>query len=255
MTLSPYTMPRFFDRADRPRLAYHHHKGRDDAPTIVFLPGYMSDMQGTKALALDVWAKEKSIGMLRMDYAGCGNSSGDFEAQSLIDWRDDVLDLIHAVVTGKTLLVGSSMGGWLMLLCALAKPDKIAGLIGLAAAPDFTVWGFSQDEKMTILSEGRLSKPSEYGPEPMVTSRRFWQSGEGHRVLMGPIAIDVPVRLIQGQNDVDVPWQYALETARLLRSDDVQTLLIKDGDHRLSRECDIAHLIKTTDEMITKLSG
>lgn len=255
MTNNSYSTPRFFDRPDRPRLAYQLRNGKPDAPTIVFLPGYMSDMQGTKALALDAWAAVQGYAMLRLDYAGCGMSSGDFAEQSLIDWRDDVLALIDNVVKGPVLLVGSSMGGWLMLLCALARPDRIAGLIGIAAAPDFTVWGFSQDQKMTILTEGRLEQISEYGPEPMVTTRKFWQSGEGHRLLMGPIAIDVPVRLIQGQEDPDVPWQYALETAKLLRSSDVQTLLIKDGDHRLSRDADIAHLIAITDEMMTKLGA
>ena len=253
MTMTSYSTPRFLDRPDRPRLAYHLRNGRTDLPTIAFLPGYMSDMQGTKALALDAWAKTHDIGMLRLDYAGCGMSSGDFADQSLLDWRDDVLALIDTVVKGPVLLVGSSMGGWLMLLCALARRERVAGLIGIAAAADFTVWGFSQDEKMTILTEGTLERVSEYGPEPMVTTRRFWQSGEGARVLMGPIDIDVPVRLIQGQQDADVPWQYALETAKLLRSSDVQTLLIKDGDHRLSRDADIAHLIAITDEMINKL--
>ncbi|WP_373488224.1 alpha/beta hydrolase [Blastomonas sp.] len=247
---------RFLDRADRPRLVYHHRRAaeqRSGAPTLVFLPGYASDMTGTKALALDGWAGAQGLAMLRFDYAGCGESGGAFEEQGLADWRDDALALIDTIVEGPVLLIGSSMGGWLALLVALARPARVAGIVGIAAAPDFTMWGFSQDEKMTILTEGRLEKPSDYGPEPMVTTRSFWQSGEGNRVLIGEIAIDCPVRLIQGQADPDVPWQYALETQKQLRTTDVQLLLIKDGDHQLSREGDIALLLQTVATLMTDL--
>ena len=247
----------FLDRGERPRIVYHHRRaapGSAAAPTLVFLPGYASDMTGTKAMALDGWAESRGMAMLRFDYAGCGASGGKFEDQGLADWRDDVLALIDTVVTGPVLLIGSSMGGWLALLVALARPKRVAGIVGIAAAPDFTMWGFTQDEKMTILTEGRLEKPSEYGPEPMVTTRTFWQSGEGNRVLIGEIAIDCPVRLIQGQNDPDVPWQYALETQKQLRSADVQLLLIKDGDHRLSRDQDIALLIRTVGDLVERVT-
>lgn len=221
---------------------------------MVFLPGYASDMTGSKALALDGWAESQGLAMLRFDYAGCGASGGAFEDQGLADWRDDALALIDTIVSGPVLLIGSSMGGWLALLVALARPKRVAGIVGIAAAPDFTMWGFSQEEKMTLLTEGRLEKPSDYGPEPMVTTRKFWQSGEGNRVLIGEIAIDCPVRLIQGQNDADVPWQYALETQKQLRSADVQLLLIKDGDHRLSRDTDIALLIQTVGNLLESLA-
>jgi len=247
----------FLDRADRPRIVYSFRRAapeRASAPTMVFLPGYASDMTGTKALALDAWAGETGHAILRFDYAGCGASSGAFEDQALADWRDDVLALIDTVANGPVLLIGSSMGGWLALLVALARPQRVAGIVGIAAAPDFTMWGFSQEEKMTILTEGRLERVSEYGPEPMVTTRRFWQSGEGNRVLIGEIAYDGPVRLIQGQNDPDVPWQYALETAKQLRSADVQLLLIKDGDHRLSRDGDIALLIQTVGNLLADIA-
>lgn len=248
----------FLDRADRPRLVYHHRRAAADGaglPTLVFLPGYASDMTGTKAMALDAWAQRQGLGMLRFDYAGCGASGGDFEQQGLADWRDDALALIDTVVSGPVVLIGSSMGGWLALLVALARPARVAAIIGIAAAPDFTMWGFTQEEKMTMLTEGRLEKPSEYGPEPMVTTRKFWQSGEGNRVLIGEIAIDCPVRLIQGQNDPDVPWQYALETQKQLRSADVQLALIKDGDHRLSRDSDIALLLQTVGNVVASLPG
>ena len=223
-------------------LAYRHRAGR--GPTILFLPGYASDMEGTKAVALDAWAECEGRAMLRFDYAGCGASDGAFEPQTLATWRGDVLAMIDEVIAGPVLLVGSSMGGWLMLLAALARPDRVAGLVGIAAAPDFTFWGFSQDQKMEILREGRIEEPSPYG-DPVVTTRAFWESGEALRLLHGPIAIDCPVRLLHGQADADVPWQYSLELMKLLRSADVQTAFVKDGDHRLSRGRDVALLIAT----------
>ena len=232
------------------RLAYRHRAGR--GPTILFLPGYASDMEGTKAVALDAWAEREGRAMLRFDYAGCGASDGAFEAQTLATWRGDVLAMIDEVIEGPVLLVGSSMGGWLMLLAALARPDRVAGLVGIAAAPDFTFWGFSQDQKMEILREGRIEEPSPYG-DPVVTTRAFWESGEALRLLHGPIAIDCPVRLLHGQADADVPWQYSLELMKLLRSADVQTAFVKDGDHRLSRGRDVALLIATVNGLLEEM--
>lgn len=225
------------------RLAYRHRLGR--GPTIVFLPGYMSDMEGAKATALDAWAEREGRAMLRFDYAGCGASDGAFEAQTLAGWRNDVLAMIDEVVEGPVLLVGSSMGGWLMLLAALARPERVVGLVGIAAAPDFTSWGFTSEQKMTILREGRLSEPSPYGDRPYVTTREFWQSGEGLRVLHGDLAITCPIRLLHGQADTDVPWTWSMQIMNQARSADVQTVLIKNGDHRLSRESDLALLIAT----------
>jgi len=230
--------------SDRP-LAYRHRPGV--GPTIVFLPGYMSDMEGTKALALDRWAEQHGRAMLRFDYGGVGASGGEFEAQALADWRDDALAMVDQVAEGPVVLVGSSMGGWLMLHVALARPDRVVGLVGIAAAPDYTGWGFTQDEKMTILREGRIV----HGER--VTSRAFWESGEGLRLLHAPIDIDLPVRLLHGQQDETVPWAYALEIAKQLRSADVQTILVKDGDHRLSRDQDIALLIATVAQLLEAL--
>ena len=231
----------------RPNLAYHLTEGR--GPTVVFLPGYGSDMTGGKATALEGWAKANGRAFLRFDYAGCGASEGAFEDQSLADWRDDALAMIDGLTTGPVVLVGSSMGGWLMLLVALARPDRIAALIGIAAAPDFTDWGFSVEEKVYLNRYGRLERPNPYGDAPTVTTRRFWASGEANRVTIGPIAIDAPVRLLHGQRDRDVPWQLATRIAELLRSDDVQTWLVKDGDHRLSRDQDIALLIRAVESV------
>ncbi|MBK5265592.1 MAG: alpha/beta hydrolase [Alphaproteobacteria bacterium] len=228
-------------RPDGLRLAYRHRTGR--GPTLVFLPGYMSDMEGDKAVALDAWAAAANRAMLRLDYLGCGASEGSFEDGTLTIWRDDVLFLIDSLIEGPFILVGSSMGGWLALLVALTRPDRLAGLVGIAAAPDFTDWGFTQDQKLQILREGRIEEPSEYGDQPYVTTKAFWQSGEANRLLHGTIPVDCPVRLLHGQRDAVVPWRNALTLAQQLRSADVQTLLIKDGDHRLSRDQDIARLI------------
>ena len=241
------------DHLDRPggRIAFRRRAGR--GPCLVFLPGYMSDMEGGKATALDAWAEREGRAMLRFDYGGCGASEGDFEAQSLADWRNDVLAMIDALTEGPVVLVGSSMGGWLMLLAALAWPERIAGLVGIAAAPDFTSWGFTQEQKMTILRDGRLEETSPYGEQPTVTTRTFWESGESLRLLHADIALDCPVRLIHGQADPDVAWTWSLEIMKKLRSADVQATFLKDGDHRLSRPQDIALLIATVNALLETL--
>lgn len=230
-----------FARRDGVRLAYRLRPGR--GPTIVFLPGYMSDMEGGKAVAVDRWAAQERRAMLRLDYAGNGASDGRFEDGTLESWRDDALALIDMLTAGPVVLLGSSMGGWLALLIALARPDRVVGLIGIAAAPDFTQWGFSDADKAVLAQEGRLVEPTPYGDAPSITTLAFWRSGQALRLLEGEIAIDCPVRLLQGQADPDVPWDIALQTAARLRSADVQTLLVKDGDHRLSRDRDIDALI------------
>lgn len=233
------------------RLAYRHRTGR--GPTIVFLPGYQSDMDGGKATALDQWAEAQGRAMLRFDYAGCGSSDGDFEAQTLANWRGDVLAMLDEVVEGPAVLVGSSMGGWLMLLAALARPDRVKGLVGIAPAPDFTGWGFTADQKMTILRDGRLEEPSPYGDAPIVTTRGFWESGESLRIMHADLAIDCPVRLLHGQQDSDVPWTWSLEISKRLRSADVQATFVKDGDHRLSQPSDVMLLLWTVEALLESL--
>jgi pimeloyl-ACP methyl ester carboxylesterase len=233
--------PDYLDR-DSGRLAFRHRRGH--GPTFVFLPGYMSDMEGGKATALDGWAQARGRPMLRFDYAGCGLSEGEFEGQTLAGWRDDALAMIDRT-EGPLVLVGSSMGGWLMLLCALARPERVGALIGIAAAPDFTDWGFDAAQKRTIRDEGRLEEPSPYGEAPYVTTRAFWESGEALKLLGGEIAIRCPVRLLHGLEDSDVPWRISLQLMDRLASTDVRTILVKGGDHRLSRPGDIALLIDT----------
>ena len=239
---------RYTERAGT-RLAFRYRAGR--GPTLVFLPGYMSDMDGGKAAALDAWAAKGGRAMLRLDYAGCGSSGGAFAEQTLESWRDDILHLVDGVTHGPLILAGSSMGGWLMLLAALQRKQRIAGLVGIAAAPDFTGWGFGDEERAKLARGETLSEPSNYSDQPYITTAAFWRSGEANRLLGGRIALDCPVRLIHGQADPDVPWTISTELAGALGSADVQTLLVKDGDHRLSREEDIALLIR----MVAELAG
>ena len=235
-------------RADGLRLACRSRAG--EGPTILFLAGYMSDMEGGKVVALDQWAASQGRAMVRMDYAGNGSSEGRFADGTLASWRDDVLLVMDRVIQGPVLLVGSSMGGWLALLVALARPDRVVGIVGIAAAPDFTDWGFTDADKALLATEGRIEEPTPYGDTPYVTTLDFWESGQAARVLGDTIAIDCPVRLLHGQGDADVPWDIAVQTAARLRSSDVQTLLIKDGDHRLSRDGDIALLIRTVASLL-----
>jgi len=237
-------MTAFLVRPDKPAIAYKYRPGR--GPTIVFLPGYRSDMEGGKAVALDAWAGREGRAMLRLDYSGCGASEGCFEDGTLAMWRDDVLDLIDAFVpSGPIIIVGSSMGGWLALLVALRLGARVQALVGIAAAPDFTDWDSSEAKIEALRRDGRFEEPSDYGDEPDVLTLGFWESGQAHLLLGGEIAYDGPVRLLQGQQDSVVPVSIALRLSRALRSADVQTILVKDGDHRLSREQDIALLIAT----------
>lgn len=236
----------------RPKLAYRLTPGA--GPTIVFLCGYASDMTGSKALALEAWAQANGRAFLRFDYGGCGESDGAFEDQSLADWRDDALRMLDEVVEGPVVLAGSSMGGWLMLLVAMARPERVAGLVGIAAAPDFTDWGFTDVQKAVLRRDGRLEEPSLYSDQPTVTTLRFWEAGEANRVMDGEIGFGGPVRLLQGQRDPEVPWERAPRLAQLFRSDAVQTWLVKDGDHRLSRDADIALLIRAIEDVVSLCS-
>jgi pimeloyl-ACP methyl ester carboxylesterase len=216
--------------ADDVRLAYALTPGT--GPTCVFLPGYRSDMTGTKVLALEAEARVAGQAMLRLDYSGHGESGGAFEDGSISRWRQDVLALIDSVTSGPLLLVGSSMGGWLALLAALARPGRVIGLVLIAPAPDFTRWGADID-----------------------MSPAFIADGEANCVLQADIPIACPVRLLHGQQDEAVPWQLSLELAEKLRSNDVQLTLIKDGDHRLSRPQDIVTLARTVDDLRGLLSS
>ena len=233
----------FHSLSDGQRIAYRFIPGA--GPTLVFLPGYMSDMAGSKAQAVAGWATAQGRACLLLDYSGCGASDGLFAEGTLSRWRDEVLALIEAICPGPVLLVGSSMGGWLMLLVALAMPERVAALVGIAAAPDFTDWGFTAEQQMQLAAGKVLFEANPYGPEPTPTYPMFWRDGQTQRLLGGEIALTCPVRLLHGQADADVPWETSLRLARALRSADVQVALVKDGDHRLSRTSDIELLLHT----------
>ena len=233
---------RFHALADGRRIAFCHTPGSD--PTLVFLPGYMSDMGGSKATAVFEWAQAQGRACLLLDYSGCGASSGDFADGTLSRWRDEVIALIQATCRGPIILIGSSMGGWLMLLAALELGTRVAGLIGIAAAPDFTQWGFDGVQKEALARGETVLRANPYGPEPTPTYPAFWADGQRSRLLHSRIALDCPVRLVHGQMDEDVPFRVLLKLAAALHSADVQVTLIKDGDHRLSRDRDIALLLR-----------
>lgn len=223
-----------------PSVAFRYTHGM--GPCLVFLPGYMSDMSGSKATALFDEAAAKGRACLLLDYSGCGQSDGDFADGMLSVWRDEVLALVDSYVTGPVLLVGSSMGGWLMLLVAEHLKHRLAGMIGIAAAPDFTRWGYTEEQRAMLAAGETVFEDNPYGPEPTPTHAKFFADAECHVRLECAIDLSCPVRLIHGKQDADVPWEISQRLAAMLRSDDVQVTLVEDGDHRLSRESDIALL-------------
>ncbi|WP_338467161.1 alpha/beta hydrolase [Novosphingobium sp. ZN18A2] len=237
----------FHQMPDGRRIAHRFTPG--EGPALVFLPGYMSDMEGGKATAVFEWARAKGRACLLFDYSGCGQSPGDFADGTLSRWREELAALVGAKGLDRVVLIGSSMGGWLMLLGALAMPDRVCALVGIAAAPDFTDWGRSAADKAKLAAGETVFDENPYGPEPTPMHARFWADGQAQRLLDGGIAFDGPVRLVHGQADSDVPWALSLKTAEALRSADVQVHLIKDGDHRLSRDGDIAVLLRTIDAL------
>lgn len=230
------------------RLGYRLREGR--SPTLLFLPGYASDMEGTKALALDSFAQRKELAMLRFDYSGTGTSEGRFEAGTLGGWLDEALFMLDKLTEGPVVLAGSSMGGWIALHVALHRPERIAGFLGIAAAPDFTDWGYTDTQKTVIRDCARLELPNPYGPEPHLITRGFWQSAEALRLLHAPIAIDCPVRLIHGDADAEVPLAIALKLMGKLRSADVQLTAIKGGRHRLSQPNELDAIIRAAAALI-----
>ncbi|HUB48382.1 MAG TPA: alpha/beta hydrolase [Acetobacteraceae bacterium] len=231
------------DRGDGVELAWAKTEGR--APTIVFLPGYRSDMTGDKATALATFCAEQGHAMLRFDYSGHGKSSGRFEDGTIGVWTADALTAIDRLAEGPLILVGSSMGGWIALQCALARQERVAALVGIAAAPDFTevlMWqALNFEQRARIMEHGIIHVPSRYG-DPTPITRALIEDGRDHLLLTAPIPLHRPVRLLHGQADPDVPWEIALRIAEQVESADVRVTLVKDGDHRLSRPQDLALL-------------
>ena len=234
--------------ADR-RIAFRHMAGT--GPAIVFLPGYMSDMAGGKASAVFDWCAANGRECLLLDYSGCGESAGDdmggdFSDGTLSRWCEEVVGLIAArVASDQAILVGSSMGGWLMLLAARELGVRVAALVGIAAAPDFTRWGYDENQRAQLQAGETVYEDNPYGPDPTPTHPGFFADAEAQLQLEGTIPFDGPVRLLHGQDDADVPPDISLRLAAALRSPDVQVVLVKGGDHRLSRDGDIALLLRT----------
>jgi pimeloyl-ACP methyl ester carboxylesterase len=217
------------------RIAYHHTPGQ--GPGVVFLGGFKSDMTGTKAVFLEGWARARGQAFLRLDYSGHGQSGGAFEDGCIGDWAADAAAVIDAVTTGPQVLVGSSMGGWIALLLARAQPDRVAGLVGIAAAPDFTVdveAEMTAAEHAAMARDGRIVQPSDYADQPYVFTRKLIEDGRAQQVLAAPLHLPFPVRLLQGTADRDVLPAVALRLLDHVTGGDVRLTLVKDADHRFS---------------------
>jgi pimeloyl-ACP methyl ester carboxylesterase len=228
-------------------------------PTFVWLGGFKSDMAGTKAQALAEWAGARGQGFVRFDYAGHGQSGGRFEDGTISHWLGDALAVIDARTEGPLVLVGSSMGGWLALLAARARPERVKGLILIAPAADMTerlMWAsFSEEVRREMSETGRWARPSAYDPEPYVITRALIEDGRTHLIMDAPIPFPGPVRILQGGRDPDVPEAHVRALAALIQSPDLRFDLIADGDHRLSRPRDLTKLTETANEMADRLAG
>lgn len=234
------------------RLAYRYSQPRTGL-TYVWLSGFKSDMSGSKVTVLEAWAQEQGHGFLAFDYSGHGLSGGAFEDGTISAWREDALAAIEQHTNGQLVLVGSSMGGWMALLAALALADRVAAMVLIAPAPDFTqklMWPeFSAEQQAEILEQGLTLRPSDYG-DPYPITRDLIEDGKQWALLDEPIALTLPIRILQGMQDPDVPWRHAFKLVEALQSDDVVFSLIKDGDHRLSRDQDIERLVSVCAELV-----
>ena len=252
-TTAELARPAFLDSGRGVSIAYHSAPGK--SPGVMFCGGFMSDMTGGKAMALDAFCRAQGQGFVRFDYRGHGRSSGRFEEGTIGDWTADALAVLDKVAQGPQVLVGSSMGGWIALNLALARPDRVAALVGIAAAPDFTedlIWrDLPMEAQMALETDGVIYEPSEYSEKPYPITMNLIHEARYHLRLRCEIAIDVPVRLLHGMLDPDVPWKRSLLLAEKLKSQDVRVILVKDGDHRLSRDEDLALLTRTVSELLT----
>ncbi|MEE8516755.1 MAG: alpha/beta hydrolase [Alphaproteobacteria bacterium] len=249
MTLQP--APKTLSRPNGGAIAYHAHPG--DTPGVMFCGGFMSEMTGDKALAFEEFCTARGQAFVRFDYSGHGASAGELTDGTIGSWADDAIAILDDVATGPQILVGSSMGGWLMLLAALARPGRMAGLIGISSAPDFTenlIWRhLDGDERVTLARDGVIYQANEYGDEPYAITMGLIEDGRKHLLLASPISITCPVRLFHGMADRDVPWRVSAKLARRLETDDVAVTLVKDANHRFSRRQDIARICQAIDEL------
>ena len=239
----------YLDKGDY-RLAYIRQPGA--GPTVVFLGGYCSDMTGTKAAALRDHCRAGNRAILCFDYRGHGQSGGDFNQCGISDWRDDALAVIDELSEGPLVLVGSSMGGWIMLLVALARRQRIKGLVGVAAAPDFTedvLRALSNTQQQELQKNGLIHVGCDYDDDPYPVTRRLLEDGRNNLLLNAPIRLNCPVRLLQGMQDQDVPWQNATRIMENLESNDAHLQLLKNSGHRLSEPHELGLLMGAVDEL------
>ena len=248
--------PAILTRPDGATIAYRSSPGK--APGVVFCTGFMSDMGGIKALALEAACRAVGRAYLRFDYFGHGLSSGAFEHGTVGRWSEDTLAVLDQATQGPQVLVGSSMGGWIMLLAALARPQRVAGLVGIAPAADATealMWASLTDEiKETLRRDGVWHAPSQYSDEPYAITLNFIEEGRDHLLLDRPIEVACPVRILHGMEDPDVPWEHSLRLVEALAGDDVTLTYIKHGDHRLSEPADIARLCETVEKLCQQVA-
>jgi pimeloyl-ACP methyl ester carboxylesterase len=244
--------PETLARSDGATIAYHRRAG--DMPGVVFLGGYRSEMTGNKAVFFDEYCRRSGHAYLRFDHFGHGASSGEVALGTIGRWAEDAVAVLDLLTEGPQILVGASMGGWLMLLVALARRRRIHALVGVAPAPDFTedlLWPrLDAAQRAELLAKGSITLPSEYDPAGYTYRRTLFEEGRRNLVLRRTIALDCPVRLLHGLEDASVPWQTSLRLAKRLASRDVALTLVKDGDHRLSTPGDLARLAATLDELV-----
>jgi pimeloyl-ACP methyl ester carboxylesterase len=250
---SSSTIPDTLAAPDGVSIAYHRFRGK--SPGVVFMGGFMSDMTGTKAMTLETFCRNRGQAYLRFDYRGHGASSGRFEDGTIGLWSEDALAAFDSLTDGPQIIVGSSMGGWIALLTALKRPARVAGLVGIAAAPDFTedlMWAvFPAEKREQLARDGVLYEPSDYAEKPYGITMKLIEDGRRHLLLRGaPLPLTCPLRLLHGMRDPDVPWQRSLTLADKIAAEDVRVVLIKDGDHRLSREHDLALLCDTVGDLL-----
>jgi pimeloyl-ACP methyl ester carboxylesterase len=237
----------FLEPGDGPKLAFRLREGGE--PSLLFLPGYASDMDGSKAVALDAFAERRGLFLLRFDYSGTGSSEGRFEDGTLQRWVDEAMLMLDELTRGPVIVIGSSMGGWIALHLALRRPERIAAMVGIAAAPDFTDWGYPDRLKERLAAGETLRREFPDGGAQVTTSG-FWASGQAMRLLDSGIAVDCPVRLIHGDKDEDVPLEIAFQLKDRLRSADVQVTAVKAGGHRLSEPHEIEAILRTIESLL-----
>ena len=250
----------WLERPDGPRLAYHALPATTSGlPTVVFCGGFLSNMSGGKASYLQEQCRARGQGCVRFDYRGHGQSAGRFVDATVGHWLDDARAILDHASAGPILLVGSSMGGWIAVLLALARPQRIAGVVTVAAAPDMTEVllrpQLSEEQCAALAANGVIHVPSRYDDGPYPITAALLEEGREHLVLDQPIPVACPARLIHGMADPDVPWRLSLRLAEALSGRDVRLILVKDGEHRLSREADLELLWATVAELSTQLYG